>query len=300
MSTRTPATYLGDDGQIIYTPEDIIEEVSEYKTDIKEAVKTLVHSCPPEDCYIISPGRSLAIFYEYLDTIEKNYVLNIPLSSFSFNIDSEEIYDKRFHSEFEREVHPSFLPALSQEHKEKLYKHFDEFIDLDLIKNRKIILVDYAATGNTLFSLHGYLQDYLNTKNQKNAIGLFGITTKHGSSYIKRNATFFKLDVDLIVTNKSSWAQKILRNHKQKLYARFGTFNILKDSSFTKRADKWNPLPYMKELNMTGMESLKKTKLKSLEIARGFDALHSCNAIINKIATSPLIRTRQWIRSKGW
>lgn len=108
--------------------------------DIKKITLSLYHYCPPDDCIFIALGRSPAPFSAYIKLLTDN-IINLPLSGFM--------------------LHPKLL-TYDNDLEEKLYAHFDKYLDYQKIGNRKVVLFDFAMSGTSLFSAQYHLEKYLN------------------------------------------------------------------------------------------------------------------------------------------
>lgn len=118
----------------------------------------VLKKCPVSECVIIGLGRSPAPFISELRH-GNNRAYNLPLSQFHFN---------------------RFEQILDSAAIETLYKHFDNSLgDLSSFKGKTILLLDYAQSGESLFSAQQHLDDFFIDRKIKTIIESIAITTTH-------------------------------------------------------------------------------------------------------------------------
>lgn len=135
----------------------------EYKV-AKEIALEALKKCPPPECTIVGVGRSPALIISYLQQHSKGSAYNLPLSSFRY-VPTNPKEDQT--------PWKSLKPAMDENTEKKLFKHFDTFLkEKGAITEhtKKIMLLDFAISGESLMSTSDYMEKYLKT--QGNAIKL--------------------------------------------------------------------------------------------------------------------------------
>ncbi|MEH2202735.1 MAG: hypothetical protein V7K53_01475 [Nostoc sp.] len=154
---------ISSEDELKMKPEvDIIqrEELSKGEYDqIKELVENIEKQYPPEKYYYIGMGKSPTPIIAFMKA-KGIPASNIPLSKFSpkpNNIRKED-----------RDKYKNNEKQLTQEQKEELKRHFDNFVpQAGKLQGKNILLIDYTQSGRSLIASHAHIVEYLNEKAQE-------------------------------------------------------------------------------------------------------------------------------------
>ena len=98
---------------------------------------------PPEDCIIIGLGRSPILLTTFLQLFLQT-VYNLPLSKFKYHPN---------HADY---------PPLSENNERRLHLHFKDFLPpSETFEGKRVMLLDFGITGESIFSAQFYLQRFL-------------------------------------------------------------------------------------------------------------------------------------------
>ncbi len=132
--------------------------------DILEITQMIQRKCPPQDCVAIAAGRSLYAFVDLMNLLAPGSAYSVPLSyarkvsiaplnrgGFDFN-SAPLAYQRRLVSAY----------SLQEQHREKIYRHFDVFFpSSDILQTKRVMLMDFSATGASLIRFHEDVKNYL-------------------------------------------------------------------------------------------------------------------------------------------
>lgn len=194
-------------------------EVNSYLFEGIVAISNSIEKlCPSDECVVIGLGRSPTplIAYLQLKRLEKKekleYAWNLPLSSFRHGSGGR--------------------PKLEGAYLEKLTQHFNiYFPNADELAGRRILLVDYGATGESLVGAALHLQDYLSarskiTKEALPALDVVGICNQDNFPLGKHPQI-----LNWILVDESATANQLFNLDQKTVGARFvgGDFDDLSE-----------------------------------------------------------------------
>lgn len=139
-----PTIARGDRCQVLF------EEIPELrlgwgKTEfqqIKDLGDEIMAIFPPDKFYYVSAGQSMTAFIAYFRARYVDSAANLPLSSMR----NKYAHEDQLHN-------GQLLP--------KLYEHFRRFLPTrEVLGKRRILLMDYARSGNTMINARRYLSSF--------------------------------------------------------------------------------------------------------------------------------------------
>lgn len=215
---------------LLYSSSVFAQEFLNHKL-IKESFEVtaeITQKCQKPPCLFISLGRSPVMISEILKR-EQVPNIDLPLSSFRYNINAEGISDLNNSAYYESGY------KLSPDAEQKLFKHFDDVFDfhrIDITKYREIFLIDYAITGQSLMSTHQYLEKYiqeeqLNTKLRSIAMANYG-----QMEAIHLMAHTQKVDVEMVWLKSRGQLDPLMRGEEFQDFARFQSYHLKRQSKF--------------------------------------------------------------------
>lgn len=177
------------------TAQELVDKF-DYQEIRKTALKILA-KCPPENCTIIGLGRSPTPFMIFLQEMGSD-AFTLPLSGFKLHPNSFDYHDK-------------LIP--------KLHEHFDRYVDLQTVSNKKVMLIDFSLTGNSLMAAQYQLQEYFNSMSQSNLVNALAISNYPG--HIESTAQSLKMPIPTVLMLDFSDLNKNLVDSRFDDYAEF-------------------------------------------------------------------------------
>lgn len=129
--------------------------------EIRKVSNEILEVCPPETCILIALGRSPTPFMAEIDAVVPN-TETIPLNSFRYN-------------KLNNELSPTFERSLTTHFKAVLSK-------MENFEGKKVVLLDYAQGGSSLFSAQQYLQSFFEHNVSDFELSSLAITGKQNQS----------------------------------------------------------------------------------------------------------------------
>ncbi len=118
----------------------------------------ILKACPPEDCVPIGLGRSPSSVMAALSILSDD-IYGLPLSNFRYNLKENGALPHRH---------------LPEKYEERFSKHLKRFLPTqDVLKGRRVLLIDYSLGGSSLFSAETYIRTYFNKIKQVTHIASF-------------------------------------------------------------------------------------------------------------------------------
>lgn len=152
--------------------------------------------------------------------------IHLPLSWSETNVkvkwNAEVIHDRQLVSDVPQHA------LLSAFHEEKLYRHFDKFIDHTLLSSKHIVLVDYTVTGRGLMASEHYLTKYFSRFRDIKGINVVALSLggREVLTVVDERGWY------VIELNYGTLAESIaikLQTNAFKKYAKYGGFNVDND-----------------------------------------------------------------------
>lgn len=134
---------------------------SEVENGDKEVLKSIIKysrtidkACPQEDCFLLGIGRSPTPIIDFLKSIHREHITQLPISNFRYNKHNDHTQGRNFGM------------RLSSSDRDRLILHFENHLFHQLsmaIRSgvTKIKVLDFSIRGSSVFSVIGYLKDYL-------------------------------------------------------------------------------------------------------------------------------------------
>ena len=162
--------------QLASHAESLDFSIADYR-DTRKLSAIILDRCPPRNCFLVFPGRSLTPVAKYIEYFYPDSVALIPYSSIKglpgeiFKPDAEGYMRDAFAENFQDilkweeyfEQHKDFQYPfrhrnLSRSERENLFRHFDRFFPSDsVIRGRKVLVADFSDSGSGILSFHDYL-----------------------------------------------------------------------------------------------------------------------------------------------
>ncbi len=206
---------LGDDLSVQYKVRTILNE--EVFQSIKQITSLIRNDCIAPECIVIGLGRSPAPIMAYLEVIDPESTIDLPLSSFKYAVNSQQAATLQ-------------LKALSETDQEKLFNYFDSMIIKNLnASTTKILLIDFATTGQSLYSAQSFLEKYFNKINMKMDISSIGFGSHKESQRVRSVAKAFSLEKTKYIGLKEGSAlfKRFIKEDFEQ-FANFEKFDLFK------------------------------------------------------------------------
>ena len=206
-------------------PPETLEELIPHRTylEIKRISLEILQHCPPEDCIVIGLGRSPTPITAFLKQIDKD-TMNLPLSGFK--------------------IHPELI-EYSSDIEHSLHKHFYKYVDTTKIDNKKVLLVDYSLSGESLFSAHFHLQKFLRSINMTNTVSSLAIAPLPGHVKSTAEKLFIK-DYTLVIPEEGQLQTNLIASWFDD-YAEFGEARVEQWGNVAKNSKHEKLLLHIKE-----------------------------------------------------
>lgn len=185
--------------------------------DIQAISKTIQATCPPATCVVIGMGSSPTPFIAYLQTENKNYAWNVPLSEFRAKLDNKSM--------------GLSSPALDSRQENKLFDHFETFFpSKDELGTRSILIVDYTSTGSSLFSGQQYFNKYFKSgRKNLNPVPPKIETLGLSSNPLLANTLPAQINYVISLPEKTPIATALSTQHFFRDVSEFGSFDLRYD-----------------------------------------------------------------------
>jgi hypothetical protein len=215
--------------------------------EIKGISENLLKLCPPESCVLIGVGTSPTPFMAYLHGLGLNsYAKTVPISDFRFGANS------------------NGRPKLASALEEKLYEHFDHFLPkAEELKEKSVLVFDYAASGESLVTARNYLQSYLSKRAEGK--GRISPSVKTAAIVYKNLIRDLPFSLNYLICLDSSEKEFVISKLSTKQYTKFsefGQFNIqhspeADSKGFAPRKEYWHLISELKGIRERKIVPLK-------------------------------------------
>ena len=189
--------YLGALGLVLALNSSafaITLDQAEYE-EIKQIALGIRSSYPPEQFLVVGVGRSPTPITTFLEILHPGSTATFPISNFKFRLKNDPTRVSLFNGQNR---------ALTPAEETKLFRHFDRYFpSTKLLAGRRLVLVDFTYTGDSLLSVAEYLQKYLMIRHLDLPFQLIGINDRE-KTYIEKkfNKNGFDIDVRTVKDNQ--------------------------------------------------------------------------------------------------
>ncbi|MDD0853134.1 hypothetical protein HBN50_08500 [Halobacteriovorax sp. GB3] len=169
---------------------------SEKENGDKEVLKSIIKysrtidkACPQEDCFVLGIGRSPTPIIDFLRSIDREHITQLPISNFRYNKHNDHIQGRNFGM------------RLNSSERDRLILHFENHLFHQLstaIRSgvTKIKVLDFSIRGSSVFSIIGYLKEYLEMSQIDLEIEPMIMTHLNRVETIKETAKLYHVDLD--------------------------------------------------------------------------------------------------------
>jgi hypothetical protein len=216
---------------------------------IEKVAAQVTELCPPADCFYIGVGRSPTPIVAMLQAkLGNSSAINLPLSSMEGFANGST-------------MRGSDAPVtLAKTEIERLNLHFDHFVPSEsVLKGRRIMLVDFASTGESLNNTRTQLNNYLSANHRSTQVEAAAIPENEISINNLKSMKINVLKADSRLTER-------LIGHQYKNLAEYEKFEALQwRSKRSLKTDAAEMPPYFREY--TPPDKITQTSKKAAAIA---------------------------------
>ncbi len=206
---------LSNDTSDPYKVRTILSE--EIFQSIKQISSLIRNECLAPECIVIGLGRSPAPITAFLEVVDPESTIDLPLSSFKYASTPQQASSLQ-------------LKALSEVDQTKLFNYFDSMIIKKLnASTSKILLIDFATTGQSLYSAQSFLEKYFNKINMRMDVSSIGFGSHKESQRVRSVANAFSLKKTKYIGLKENSAlfERFIKEDFEQ-FAHFEKFDLFK------------------------------------------------------------------------
>lgn len=219
--------------------------------EIKSISLSVLRECPPKDCVVIGIGRSPTPILAFLQDLHEekleNHAINIPLSSFRFST---------------LPIPERYIMPLDDSSEKKLFAHFDSLLtDSSRFAGKRVMLVDYTQSGESLFSAQKYFEKYFRSREVNVDVEPLALVHKNNRDRVTARAKSFDVQTKMLDISRF---ERFNANMRLERYDKLSEY---------KRYKVTGPMPYWLDKPKRNKEylSLKNSIMKRIREDRTLD-----------------------------
>jgi hypothetical protein len=193
-----------------------------YSEGLEIALKIL-KECPPETCVPIGIGRSPAPILAALSIILED-VYQVPLSNFRYHTEINEV---------------RVFKPLPIDQEVKLFDHLTRYLPGEnILKERKVLLIDYSLGGSSLFAAESYIKKYFKRIKKETQIQSFMMLRNYPDNleHVKKLGMNKYGITEFTALNMSEYptVDNHLLHSNLEAFAQYGSFDLKQDKRVRK------------------------------------------------------------------
>lgn len=188
-------------------------DVSDQEFDeIHRVTQTIVKQFPPDKYYYLGIGRSPAPILAVLQSAIPGSASQLPLTGFN--------YSEKGHPE---------SPSMNSRQTAALESHFERFLPTpEQLKGRKILLIDYSRTGQTLVSAEEYITEFGFMSDRDYDIDILSLNDTDRIPELQARAARDGVTIHSVPLDSAPEFRANLHGEIYRLIAEYGEFDLAK------------------------------------------------------------------------